>query len=76
MLARVSWQFLAVCSSIDNTSVVLRRQFDRIGVVKTCHHYISVVADRVLRVDVVVIERIVRDSHLVAVVGLRRVAIG
>lgn len=80
LVPSMSRGFLAVRGRINGTFlIVLRRQLNRVGVIKAGHHDVAVLPDRVVWVHIVVVEGIGRDPHFsvaVRVVGrLCRVAV-
>lgn len=65
VLPVVARGLLAVRGGVDDAPLALRRQLDGVGVVEAGDH--RVVADGVVRLHVVVVERVGRDAHLVVV---------
>ena len=64
-------RLLAVRGGVDDLLIILRRQLDGVGVIEASHHDIPIVPYGVLRVHIVVVERVRGDPHLsVAVVSL------
>lgn len=71
----MSSRLLAVRRGVNDllSLFTLRRQFNRVGVVETCNHDIPVISYRIIRVGIIVIERVSGNSHfLIAVFRLLR----
>lgn len=78
MLPGVPGWFLAVSRRINDpvSPVILRRQLNRIGVVKAGHHHISILANGIIRIHVVVVEGVGSNSHLVVAVDVAVAIVG
>lgn len=72
VMPRMPRRLLAVRRSINNllSLIILRRQFNRVRVIETCHHNIPILMYSVLRVHVVVVQWVRGNPHFGVVVGL------